>query len=69
MFSSGKEVVANAQTGSGDTFTPGGGFSNTFSTPSYQSSQVSSYISKLNGEYDGLYNSNGRGFVSLQNTP
>ncbi|KAF2164340.1 hypothetical protein M409DRAFT_25219 [Zasmidium cellare ATCC 36951] len=64
MFSSGKEVVANAQTSSG-TFTPGGGFSNTFSTPSYQSSQVSKYITYLNGKYNGLYNAKGRGFPDI----
>lgn len=42
-----------------------GGFSNLFPIPSYQSSQVSSYISSLGSTYSGLYNSTGRGYPDL----
>ncbi|KAI0769591.1 family S53 protease [Trametes elegans] len=47
-----------------------GGFSNYFSTPSYQQAAVSSYIASLGITYAGLYNRSGRGFpdVSAQGT-
>lgn len=37
-------------------YSSGGGFSNYFSTPSYQQKVVSQYVKNLNGLYDGLYN-------------
>jgi tripeptidyl-peptidase-1 len=33
--------------------------------PSYQSSDVQNYISGLNGDSNGLYNSNGRGYPDV----
>lgn len=44
---------------------PSGGFSNYFTAPSYQSSQVSSYIKSLGLTYTGLYNTSGRGFPDV----
>lgn len=42
-----------------------GGFSNYFPTPSYQSSQVLSYIKGLGSAYTGRYNASGRGFPDV----
>ncbi|CCM00835.1 uncharacterized protein FIBRA_02877 [Fibroporia radiculosa] len=42
-----------------------GGFSNYWATPSYQKSAVSSYLSYLGSEYDGLYNASGRGYPDV----
>ena len=33
----------------------GGGFSNYFERPSYQSSAVSAFLQTLDGQYEGLY--------------
>lgn len=49
----------------GGSGSPSGGFSNYFPVPSYQSSQVSSYISSLGSTYAGLYNTSGRGFPDV----
>ncbi|KAK5169014.1 uncharacterized protein LTR77_006323 [Saxophila tyrrhenica] len=43
----------------------GGGFSNYFRTPHYQKSTVQAYIESLNGEYNGLYNKQGRGYPDV----
>ncbi|TFY61414.1 hypothetical protein EVJ58_g4521 [Rhodofomes roseus] len=43
----------------------GGGFSNVFSTPSFQSADVSAYVASLGSTYSGLYNPNGRGFPDV----
>ena len=42
-----------------------GGFSNTFSRPSYQESVVADYLSKLGDTYSGLYNATGRAFPDV----
>jgi tripeptidyl-peptidase-1 len=42
-----------------------GGFSNYFAAPSYQSTQVKSYISGLGTTYSGKYNATGRGFPDV----
>ncbi|KAF9814365.1 hypothetical protein IEO21_05160 [Rhodonia placenta] len=42
-----------------------GGFSNVFGTPSFQSSDVSSYLSYLGTTNQGLYNASGRGFPDV----
>jgi tripeptidyl-peptidase-1 len=46
-------------------FTSGGGFSNYFEQPSWQSKAVDSYIAGLDGEYDGLYNKSGRAYPDI----
>ncbi|KAH9929420.1 family S53 protease-like protein [Fomitopsis serialis] len=43
----------------------GGGFSNVFSTPSFQSADVSAYLATLGSTYSGLFNPNGRGFPDV----
>lgn len=43
----------------------GGGFSNYFPIPGYQSSAVPSYIASLGSKYAGLYNKKGRGFPDV----
>lgn len=43
----------------------GGGFSNYFGVPSYQSQVVSDYVKGLDGQYDGLYNTSGRAYPDL----
>jgi subtilase family serine protease len=42
-----------------------GGFSNTFTRPSYQSSAVSSYLSKLGSTNSGRFNTGGRAFPDI----
>jgi tripeptidyl-peptidase I len=42
-----------------------GGFSNIFSTPSFQSSAVSSYLSQLGSTNSGKFNRAGRGFPDV----
>ena len=42
-----------------------GGFSNVFSTPSFQESAVSDYLSWLGDTYSGLYNAQGRGYPDV----
>ena len=49
----------------GNHFVSGGGFSNYFPRPSYQAVVVSDYIKSLNGQFDGLYNSSGRGYPDI----
>ncbi|KAF7358649.1 Family S53 protease-like protein [Mycena sanguinolenta] len=46
----------------------GGGFSNYFPIPSYQSDAVSGFLEQLSTDFLGVFNSNGRGYpdVSLQ---
>lgn len=46
-------------------FGSGGGFANYFSTPSYQKATVQAYIKSLKGEYNGLYNKEGRGYPDV----
>ncbi|RDW77724.1 hypothetical protein BP6252_05777 [Coleophoma cylindrospora] len=46
-------------------FSSGGGFSNYFARPSYQDSVVSSYISNLGSQFEGLYNTSGRGYPDI----
>ncbi|KAH9031110.1 peptidase S8/S53 domain-containing protein [Lactarius pseudohatsudake] len=43
----------------------GGGFSNLFSRPAYQGLVVPTYLENLGGQYDGLYNPNGRGMPDI----
>ncbi|KAI9069415.1 family S53 protease [Trametes sanguinea] len=42
-----------------------GGFSNYFTTPSYQQADVQAYIASLGSTYSGLYNASGRGFPDV----
>lgn len=49
----------------GGGYSTSGGFSTLFAAPSYQLSQVSSYIKGLNSTYAGLYNVSGRGFPDV----
>lgn len=42
-----------------------GGFSNIFSTPQYQSSAVAGYLAHQGSQYNGKYNSKGRGFPDI----
>ncbi|KAI0736372.1 family S53 protease-like protein [Fomitopsis betulina] len=42
-----------------------GGFSNVFATPSFQTADVAAYLATLGTEYNGLYNSSGRGFPDV----
>lgn len=42
-----------------------GGFSNYFPTPSYQVNATASYITYINGQYEGLYNKTGRGIPDV----
>jgi tripeptidyl-peptidase I len=46
-------------------FASGGGFSNYFATPDYQSAVVKAYVASLNGTYDGLYSKSGRGYPDV----
>lgn len=43
----------------------GGGFSNYFARPSWQSTQVSSYLSTHGSAYTGLFNASGRGYPDI----
>ncbi|EIW73983.1 subtilisin-like protein, partial [Coniophora puteana RWD-64-598 SS2] len=43
----------------------GGGFSNYFPRPSYQDKQANDYLSYLGDQYQGLYNSSGRGYSDV----
>lgn len=43
----------------------GGGFSDVFAIPSYQSASVASYLAKLGTTNSDLYNATGRGFPGL----
>jgi tripeptidyl-peptidase I len=56
------EVVAYDE---GNNFTGGGGFSNYFARPSYQDSVVPEYITSLDGRFEGLFNSSGRGYPDI----
>ncbi|KAL7626034.1 hypothetical protein AAE478_002803 [Parahypoxylon ruwenzoriense] len=46
-------------------YTSGGGFSNYFAAPAYQAEIASSYVEKLGGLYNGLYNKKGRGYPDI----
>ena len=46
-------------------YAPGGGFSNYFPRPAYQDAVVKSYITSLNGRFDGLYNKTGRAYPDI----
>ena len=43
----------------------GGGFSDYFAAPAYQRYTIDSYISDLDGKYNGLYNEDGRGYPDV----
>ena len=43
----------------------GGGFSNYFGVPSYQSSAVSTFLTHLGSTYSGKYNTSGRGYPDV----
>ena len=55
--------IAAGDTNNG--FTSGGGFSNYFPQPSYQTMQVNDYLYGLDTEYAGLYNRTGRGYPDI----
>ncbi|KAI1378901.1 Pro-kumamolisin [Hypoxylon crocopeplum] len=56
------EVVAyNERNG----FVSGGGFSEIFPQPTYQKKAVTSYLSKLDGLHEGLYNEEGRAYPDV----
>jgi len=58
------EVVSSIATGS--RITSGGGFSNAFSMPSYQSTLVQEYLSKVSGLFpQSFYNKNGRAYPDI----
>jgi tripeptidyl-peptidase-1 len=42
-----------------------GGFSDLWPRPSYQEKAVSDYLGKLGSQWEGLYNTNGRGFPDV----
>ncbi|KDN41340.1 subtilisin-like protein [Tilletiaria anomala UBC 951] len=46
-------------------FWSGGGFSNLYSTPSFQRSTVTAYINSIGSTSSGYYNKNGRGFPDV----
>lgn len=46
-------------------FASGGGFSNYFNRPDYQSEVVTTYIQSLNGQYKGMFNPEGRGYPDV----
>ncbi|KAI1078853.1 Pro-kumamolisin [Whalleya microplaca] len=46
-------------------FVSGGGFSEYFPRPAYQNDTVESYISKLGGTHEGLYNPTGRAYPDV----
>lgn len=46
-------------------YSPSGGFSRHFATPSYQLTQISSFVQSLRSTYAGLYNTTGRGFPDV----
>ncbi|KAA0150803.1 hypothetical protein FNF31_06951 [Cafeteria roenbergensis] len=59
----GDEIVCSTKTGA--LIVSGGGFSNVASTPSYQSSQVSAYISGSGVPAAGDFNATGRGYPDV----
>ena len=46
-------------------YASGGGFSDVFSQPWWQKTQVQSYIESLEGTYDGIYNKSGRAYPDI----
>lgn len=46
-------------------FSSGGGFSNYFKQPSYQSSAVGGYLKKIGNEFSDLYNKSGRAYPDI----
>lgn len=46
-------------------FASGGGFSNYFATPTYQTAAVAGYLSMLGSEFKGLYNASGRAYPDI----
>lgn len=50
---------------SANNFASGGGFSNYFPRPTYQTDVVPAYIKSLDGQFDGLYNTSGRGYPDI----
>ena len=46
-------------------FSSGGGFSNYFPRPSYQDTVVTAYIDKLDAQFEGLFNTSGRGYPDI----
>lgn len=48
-----------------DWFASGGGFSEYFPAPTYQKATIDAYIKSLRGDYQGMYNSKGRGYPDV----
>ncbi|KAF2671016.1 tripeptidyl-peptidase 1 precursor [Microthyrium microscopicum] len=46
-------------------FASGGGFSNYFARPSYQSAVVDAYVKSLGATYQGMYNTSGRAYPDI----
>ncbi|MBE7158914.1 MAG: hypothetical protein INR62_10875, partial [Rhodospirillales bacterium] len=46
-------------------YASGGGFAEYFPAPKYQKATVEKYIESLGGQYDGLYNKQGRGYPDV----
>lgn len=57
------EIACTSSTGGG--ITTGGGFSNVFNQPSYQSAAVSNYLNSAQLPPSGMYNSAGRGYPDV----
>lgn len=55
----------NTSAGFRDLYASGSGFSNYFPRPSYQDKVVPKYVKALNGQYSGLYNSEGRAYPDV----
>ncbi|PCH43830.1 family S53 protease-like protein [Wolfiporia cocos MD-104 SS10] len=62
ITSVGGTTGVNPETG---VYFSGGGFSNYWGTPSYQASDVASYISYFGNTYEGRWNKSGRGFPDV----
>lgn len=62
---SGREVVANFQQYNKNTRSPGGGFSNHFSAPSYNKAVTTAYANGLSAAQKQRLNPNGRGFPDV----
>ena len=65
QFANGGEKVAVFAEPGQPTGGSGGGFSNYFTAPSYQTSVTQAYINGLNGVASGQYNANGRGYPDV----
>ena len=61
----GKPEVACAATNNNTFITTGGGFSNHFSTPAYQSSVAQAYLSNASNSFGAGFNAKGRGYPDV----